>query len=838
MAIRVQASFAAGELDPAIQERTTLQKYDSGLSVGRNVIVGKTGRIMSRSSRRLFIKAKLSNRKVIVYCPPQTGYIIEFGHLYCRVYAKDVAGISSSYGPSGQLIDEFVHDIPETSLDYVRFETSAGYVYVFCGGFQVKKLFYGPGGGFMPSATIFGIPTAPTAAPTQTIAGTGYDVDYAFTTVRGGEESTAFIVANGKLPIAVAESNLFTVTLGSSSGKTITEMRVYRRPRGAGAFGYIGSSSALSTTSGVTSATYRDTGSAADYAHAPPTLDVGVVGRGSLTDPLLLLSPAGAIYQQRLLITDVSNQENIYASRPGLANNFTREYPLSSDSQLLFKAGASGYARVLHMINNDGLTVFTSAGVFLHSGALSPTNLALEKKGNWIADENVPPIPVPGGIIFIDSSTNTVRVLAWSNEAASYSGEEVSVFSDHLFVNKKIVSWAFHSGATPLLWVVFSDGTYASFTYERDQLMRAWTRHDTLGCVPASAADPNIGVEFVAASGVPDRTYFVVRKGLDRYIEVTTDRYYTTANPRQVPDYLRKSDAQWMMKNNSVLMDSMSAYNGCINQQINSADPITVTPVVAGNWAGQLTLSSATAYFPVAVAPVGAILRFFAKDYSSIDLLVLSRTSDNSITVLTSATFPSKEASNPMIYTTTANMTGLDHLEGEYVSILSDGYVLASPNNDFDILPLVQVVGGSVTLPGGLRGSIIHVGRPVTADAATLDIATVEQRPVLIESLTVNKVYVKVHKTRGLFAGPRFSPDNKVAAKDQYPGMEDLDRIQVDYSIMEEVLGNTFQMPVTKRIEYTMPGDWKSQGKVCFRQVDPLHFEILSVMPDLEDERR
>ena len=59
-----------------------------------------------------------------------------------------------------------------------------------------------------------------------------------------------------------------------------------------------------------------------------------------------------------------------------------------------------------------------------------------------------------------------------------YTGE-VSVFSEHLFRDKLIKSWAFEDGSVPLLWVVFNDGTYATFTYERDQQMRAWTRHDS-----------------------------------------------------------------------------------------------------------------------------------------------------------------------------------------------------------------------------------------------------------------------------------------------------------------------------------------------------------------------
>ena len=47
MAYKPQSSFAAGEFDPALHERTTLEKYRSGLSKARGIHIAKTGRILS-----------------------------------------------------------------------------------------------------------------------------------------------------------------------------------------------------------------------------------------------------------------------------------------------------------------------------------------------------------------------------------------------------------------------------------------------------------------------------------------------------------------------------------------------------------------------------------------------------------------------------------------------------------------------------------------------------------------------------------------------------------------------------------------------------------------------
>ncbi len=57
-------------------------------------------------------------------------------------------------------------------------------------------------------------------------------------------------------------------------------------------------------------------------------------------------------------------------------------------------------------------------------------------------------------------------------------------------------------------------------------------------------------------------------------------------------------------------------------------------------------------------------------------------------------------------------VTGLEHLEGERVSVLADGCV-------FENLP---VAGGAVTLPGGFAAGVIHAGLPYAAELATLDL--------------------------------------------------------------------------------------------------------------------
>ena len=47
MAYLKKASFAAGELDPSLHDKTDIKTYYSGLATARNVVLSKTGRIIN-----------------------------------------------------------------------------------------------------------------------------------------------------------------------------------------------------------------------------------------------------------------------------------------------------------------------------------------------------------------------------------------------------------------------------------------------------------------------------------------------------------------------------------------------------------------------------------------------------------------------------------------------------------------------------------------------------------------------------------------------------------------------------------------------------------------------
>lgn len=807
MAYTKQTSFSAGELDPALHERTNLEKYQSGLKTARNVYVGKTGRIINRSGRRFMRETKYANRQCIIVAGPYSQYLIEWGHLYVRQHDT----VSNTY-------TETSHDWTEFDLPNVQFEFTGRHVWVSCVGKKQKKMVVGPldisdpylDSRFLSDGEKFYWFYPGSVTLTVGISGSsGYLVEYIVTGVYKGQESLGLGAtgASLKLPLSTTESNTMNFNVGTNAANLPQEIRVYRRPAGGNAFGYVGSGIGAVLIGSDYVMQFTDRGQEADYTHSPPSLymvtpDPTWVSGPIPIGPVYAYPRCCLVYQQSLLLTNYQNEEIIYKSRTGYQNLFTREYPFSDDSSLVFKSGTSGNAKVLRMYDNGNLLVFTTIGIFVNEGPLTPDNLTMMKKGNWVIDERVSPLAVPGSLLFVDKATNTVRSLIYSNEAGGYLGEEVSIFSNHLFQNKRIISWAFQDGDIPLVWACFDDGSCATLTYQREHQMQAWTHHDS---------GPGVKYESVATIKNYDNVstaYFVVNHGNARWIEYTT--------PRSITDVKEFCG-----------MDAAVYYNGDIGALAGGAR-INVDAWSDDDWEGKLVITSDFATFSNVAnygAP-GTVFRFFDNQGSAVDLTVTDFINYGTLYATPNVEFPFDQGQNATLYMTYSVLTGLDHLNGKLVSLMVDGYVKSSPNNNVEDFPEIEVVGGQITIPDGKRGAFVHVGLPYTSDVETLDIDTAEQKPVLIEDIICRRLFMKIYKTLGLFIAQSFPRTDNVDGMVNPTGSR----------IEDNELGNiayAAQQPITTRLEISIPNDWKSQGRICVRQVDPIPFEILSIIPDI-----
>lgn len=880
MSLQTKTSFAGGELDPALRRRVTLEKYNSGIAKGRNCIIGKTGRIINTPGTTFHREVKVPTAEVIITAIPFTPYLVEFGDRYIRVHDIEAGNYTNVSGATNydetQLVD--LHFCPS------NYENQKSLI-VFLKGESAYRLYLDSTYGWLWTQLTYTIPGGTElGSGAVTINGsTGYTVEYVYTYVASdGQESTysSIVGANAK-PVNAGESNLITITTAANPNHIVNQpllFNIYSRPTGGGAFGYLGSTSAI--TAGVNDtwvATYQDLGEEPDYTHSPPDLSPEV-------DPDLLYPKTGAVVQSRLLLgnTDVS-VEAIEASRVKYEENFYKDYPLSDTSALSFKCGSSGAAEVLRLMDNGALIAFTTIGIFANDDApLNVLNTAMKNKAEFVIDEHIPPLKIPGALLFVDVATNVVRSLIYNNDNNSYDGDEISIFSNHLFQNRKIVSWSFQGGDTPLVWVIFDDGEMATLTYQKEQKMQAWTPQDTDGEYKSVAT--------VRLSNGKFRTFFVVERNGTKTIEYSADRFpedqkdlifthstvtrssnkkdltiidynitadhttdsftlashgfetgdratlsgdvlptglaslatndcyiiVLTANTFKVASSLANADAGTAMTFTS---------NGT-NLNIVEVAPNGVTYTLGAiDWNASadtgLTITAMADVFDAGM--IGEIWKFFTPEGIGIELTITGFTNPRELQCESSENIPENcQDEEIVLWSTFTSVSGLDHLNGKQVSVVADGAVISSPNNNEQNYDTITVSGGSITLPDSRRAAIIHVGLPYVSDVQTLAIDSIDGKKVLLENKLVNRVVLEVIRTRGLYLAESLPDDDTVT------GMTYAERAWLE----ADPFNTTIPLRDTQ-VDVFISGEWNYGGTVVVRQVDPLPFEILAIIPDL-----
>ena len=144
-------------------------------------------------------------------------------------------------------------------------------------------------------------------------------------------------------------------------------------------------------------------------------------------------------------------------------------------------------------------------------------------------------------------------------------------------------------------------------------------------------------------------------------------------------------------------------------------------------------------------------------------------------------------------------ISGLNHLEGKTVSILADGAVH----------PQRVVTGGQITLDQA--ASKVQVGLPITADLQTLPVAMqIDAAYGQGRMKNVNKVWLRVFKSSGIFAGPALDDlvEYKQRTTEPYgspPGLK------------------------SAEVEIMLPPSWGDSGQVFVRQSDPLPLTVVAM---------
>ncbi len=147
---------------------------------------------------------------------------------------------------------------------------------------------------------------------------------------------------------------------------------------------------------------------------------------------------------------------------------------------------------------------------------------------------------------------------------------------------------------------------------------------------------------------------------------------------------------------------------------------------------------------------------------------------------------------------------GLDHLEGQTVSVLANG--AAHPDR--------VVSGGSITLNGSY--AIVHVGLPYTSTLQTMRIeAGAKDGTAQGKKKRISRITYRLYDTLGLKHGPSADRLDIIPFRSSADDMDEAPALFTG----------------DKEVEF--PRNWDKDGYIFLVQDQPLPFTILAIMPEL-----
>lgn len=244
-----------------------------------------------------------------------------------------------------------------------------------------------------------------------------------------------------------------------------------------------------------------------------------------------------AYFQQRRFYAYTLNQPDTYfASQPGAFNNFDRRIPtIDSDAfngtpwsvqvnGIQFMVPTSGGLVVLtgleaYFLTGQGGSAFTPSPV-------TPSSQSAVPQGFNGCAATVPPIRIYQDVLYVQAKGSKYRNFSFNMNQNTYTGEDITQNSAHLFDGYTISEHAWCEEPYRLLWARRNDGILLSVTWDKAEKVCGWARHDTFGTFESvcSVTEPPVDALYCATQRqIGSETAYVVERMNNRLWQTAED---------------------------------------------------------------------------------------------------------------------------------------------------------------------------------------------------------------------------------------------------------------------------------------------------------------------------
>ncbi len=307
------------------------------------------------------------------------------------------------------------------------------------------------------------------------------------------------------------------------------------------------------------------------------------------------------------------------------------------------------------------------------------------------------PVSSGANLMYIQRGNRVINSFELEVISDNFASVDRNLVADHITISG-ITEIAYQNGRPDILWAVRNDGLLIGLTFKGKEDVSGWHRH------PLGGDGSALSIGVIPQENAFDQVWVVVEREIDgvtrRYVEYLTEEvvfpdfseYYTDTDS-YTDDYSAYLNDLKELQKGYIYLDSSITYDGSIYGDIAGA---SVTPA-AVTGSGIVFTASAAVFEEDMVGR-----QIWKKSVDGVGTgraTITAYTNTTTVECKITVDFDSTDAiAATEWYLTADSLSGVDHLEGESVGIVTDGAVH----------PDGTVEDGSVSLD--YQASVIHVG--------------------------------------------------------------------------------------------------------------------------------
>lgn len=519
----LQTNFNGGEWSPLMYGRVDIAKYKNALAKLLNFIPTIQGSLTRRPGTPYVAEVKTSAKATRLYrfeFSITQAYILEFGDQYVRFYTND-----------GQLLNagipvEVSTPYLEADLFNLVFTQSADVLYITHTGYVTRKL------------------QRLSALSWQLVTVDFQDGPYL---IINGIKTTTF-TSSVTGPGAATVTASTTTGINNNAGFLATDVGRQIRLKSGTTWGW-------GTITGYTDSTHVSV----NWVTA-----VGAVASGDWRLGLYCATNGYAacvtFHEDRLIFGGCTQYpQRIDGSK---SSDYENMAPSDLDGTVLANSAISfslnsNTVNAIRWMQSDerGLLIGTAGGEWLMRAstlqeAITPTNVQAKQPSTY-GSAQVQSLKVGKVTLFVQRNGKKIRELGYVYVSDGFEAPDLSLVSEHLLPSS-VKQMAIQFAPQQIVWIVRTDGTLVSISYEKTQEVVGWSPHQIGGWYDAAKTIP-AKVESVACIPSPD--------GFRDEVWLIVNRYINGANHR----YVERMSKMWEngdTLSNANYLDSSATYNG------------------------------------------------------------------------------------------------------------------------------------------------------------------------------------------------------------------------------------------------------------------------------------